>query len=101
MGMFRWSISPRTLLSDDAFELSLVETKGWSVVQRVAVKDQFGASSCSFHSTGRPGLVSLWIAAGQDGQEVYWLKRTGVGFSLKKVDDLTNCIPPVFSPDGS
>ena len=81
--------------------MSLVETKEWLVVQRVVVEDQFGASSCSFHFTGRPGLVSLWIAAGQDGQQVYWLNQNSVGFSLEKVDQLANCIPPVFSQDGS
>ena len=93
-----WLVAP---VSDDECELSLVETKGWSVVQSAAVEDEFGASAFSFHYTGRPGLVSLWIAAGQDGQQVYWLKRKGVGFALQRVDELTNCIPPVFSPDGS
>jgi len=97
-GDFLWLVAP---ISDDECELSLVETKGWSVVQSAAVEDEFGASSCSFHYTGRPGLVSLWIAAGQDGQQVYWLKRKAVGFSLKKADKLSNCIPPVFSPDSS
>jgi WD40 repeat protein len=97
-GDFLWVLAP---VNDDECELSLVETKGWSVVQCAAVEDQFGVSAFSFHCTGKPGLVSLWIAAGQDGQQVYWLKREGVGFSLKKVDELTNCIPPVFSPDGS
>ena len=97
-GDFLWLVAP---VSDDEFVLLLVETKGWSVVQRADVEDEFGASSCSFHHTGRPGLVSLWIAAGQDGQQIFWLERKGVSFSLKRVDELTNCIPPVFSPNGS
>lgn len=59
-GDFMWLVAP---ISDDECELSLVETKGWSVVQREPLEDHFGASSYSFHSTGRPGLISLWIAA--------------------------------------
>lgn len=97
-GDFLWLVAP---LSVDECELTLVETKGWSVVQKAVLEDPFGASDCSFHPAGNSGLVSLWIAAGQDGQQVYWLKRKGVDFSVKKVDELTNCIPPVFSPDGS
>jgi len=97
-GEYLWLVAP---VGNDACQLSLVETKGWSVLQSAAVEDEFGASSFSFHYTGNPGLISFWIAAGQDGQQVYWLKRKGVGFSLKNVDELTNCIPPIFSQDGS
>ena len=97
-GEFLWLVAP---VSEGECELSLVETKRWSVVQRESLEDQFGTSSFSFHSTGNPGVISLWIAAGQDGQEVIWFKRKGRNFSLEKVDGLTNCIPPVFAPDGS
>src|SRR5262249_37362182 len=54
-----------------------------------------------FHSTGKSGLISLWVAAGQDGQEVYLLKREGSGFTFNRVRELTNCIPPTFSQDGT
>jgi hypothetical protein len=93
-----WLVAP---VSDNECELSLVETKGWSVVQRETLEDRFGTSSFSFHSTGKSDLLVFWIAAGQDGQEVYWLRRNSNTFSLVKVDEMTNCIPPVFSPDGS
>jgi hypothetical protein len=97
-GAVLWVVA---VLSDEECELSLVETKGWSVVHSAAVEDRFGQSSFSFHSTGKAGLVSLWIAAGQNGQEVYSLKQQGFSFSCNRLDKLTNCIPPAFSQDGS
>jgi hypothetical protein len=97
-GDFLWLAAP---LSADKGELLLVETEGWSVVHRAVVKDPFGASYWSFYRTGRPGLVSLWLAAGQDGQQVYWLNRNGKTISIEKAEGLTDCIPPIFSPDGS
>jgi hypothetical protein len=97
-GEFFW-LSAHT--SDDECEVWLVETRGWSVAQKSVVADQLGASSCSFHFAGRAGLVSLWMAAGQDGQQVYWLERNGAGFSLRKANELANCTPPIFSQDAS
>ena len=88
-------------LSNEECQLSLVDTKGWSITRSAGVEDRFGQSSFSFHSTGKPGLVSLWIAAGQDGQEVHSLKQKGFSFSFNRMDKLTNCIPPAFSQDGS
>jgi hypothetical protein len=93
-----WLAAP---IGDDKCQLSFVETKGWSVVQSAVVEDHFGQSSFSFHSTRKPGLLSLWVAAGQDGQEVYLLGREGSGFSSIRVEELTNCIPPAFSQDGT
>jgi WD40 repeat protein len=93
-----WLIAP---LNADEAELSLVETEGWSVINKKVLQDPFGASDWSFHGTGRLDLTSLWIAAGQDGQQVRWLNRSGNTFSVEQADELVNCIPPAFSPDGS
>lgn len=95
---FLWLAAP---LSDNEAELLLIETKNWKIVQKAAVEDPFGSSHWSFHSTGRPGVISVWAAAGQDGQQIYWLTRDSSNFSLQKADELVDCIPPVFSPDGS
>src|SRR5262249_154977 len=97
-GKSLWVVGP---ITDDETELQLIDTSDWSTVQKTAVEDQFGASSCSLHGTGRSGLVSLWMAAGQDGQHVFWLKRRGSSFTSEQEEQLVNTIPPVFSPDGS
>ena len=94
-GEFLWVAAPR---SGDEGEIQLLETAGWSLVARITAEDPFGGSSYSFHHTGRPGLVSIWLAAGQDGQQVYWLNRDGKQFSCVSEPHLTNTTPPIFSP---
>lgn len=97
-GDFLWLVAP---ISGDECEVLLVETSGWTTVQRTAVEDPFGESSFSFHPVGRPDRVCLWIAGGQDGQSIYWVDRVGSSFSVTEVDELSNCTPPALSPDGS
>jgi hypothetical protein len=94
-GDFLWL----SVLSNEC-EVRLIETKSWSVISSAAIEDPFGGSSYSFHPTGDPDVVSLWLAAGQDGQQVYWLRRTGSEFSCTIASKLTNTIPPVFAPVG-
>lgn len=94
-GEFLWLAAT---LSADECEIVLVETSNWSVVDKARIQDPFGGSYISFHETGRPGLLALWLAAGQDGQQVYWLERNGGSFSCKMEGLLENTTPPVFSP---
>jgi hypothetical protein len=94
-GEYLWLVAPR---SAEKCEIQLIETKSWALVEKTTVEDPFGGSSSSFHPTGRPALVALWLAAGQDGQQVYWLKRTHTGFSITLEGKLRNTTPPVFSP---
>jgi hypothetical protein len=96
-GAFLWLAVP---LSTREGEIQLIETATWSLAARAVVADPVGWSAWSFHGTGRPGLVILWLAAGQDGQRVYWLRRDGAGFSCTFEPRLINTMPPIFSPDG-
>jgi hypothetical protein len=96
-GAFLWLAARR---SAEEIEIRLIETAAWSLVARATVGDPFRWSSCSFHPTGRPGLLSLWLAAGQDGQQVYWLEEDRGGISCTLEPRLTNSLPPVFSPGG-
>jgi hypothetical protein len=95
-GRFVWTIAP---LNSEDVVVQLHEAETGATIDKATVKDPFGGSSCSFHHTGRHDLTSLWLAAGQDGQQVYWLKRTRTGFSCTLEANLRNTIPPVFSPD--
>ncbi len=97
-GDFLWTVAPSN--SGDVV-VQLYEAASGGTVDEATVKDPFGGSSCSFHPTGNPGLVSLWLAAGNpDMVQVYWLKRTRNGFSCTLEAKLRNTIPPVFSPSG-
>jgi hypothetical protein len=82
-------------------EIQLIEAETGSLVQKTVIADPFGDSDCSFHSTERPDLICLWLAAGQDGQQVYWLKQGHKGFSSTLEPALANTTPPAFSPTGS
>jgi hypothetical protein len=96
-GLFLWTIAPSD--SGDVV-VQLHEAETGVTTDKATLKDPFGGSSCSFHPIGRPGLTSLWLAAGQDGQQVYWLKRTRSGVSCALEAKLRNTSPPVFSPKG-
>lgn len=96
-GRFLWTIAP---FNSKDVVVQLHDAETGATIDSATVKDPFGGSSCSFHSTGKPGLVFLWLAAGQDGQQVYWLKRTRSGLSCTLEAQLTNTIPPIFSPSG-
>jgi hypothetical protein len=95
-GEFLWLVAPR---SAEDIAVCLIETTNWSFVDNVIIHDPFGGSSCSFHDTGRPGLMVLWLAAGQDGQQVYWLNRSHNNVSCDREPRLENTCPPIFSPN--
>lgn len=87
-------------VAENKAEVQLWETCGWSLVSRSIVEDEFGGSVASFHPTGIPGTLSLWLAAGQDGQCVYWVTRDDDRFRCTIEPSLHNTLPPVFSPGG-
>ncbi len=96
-GKFLWVVGP---ICDEEVEVQLIDVQNWNIVQQMPVEDRFAASDCSLHSTGKPSLVCLWLAAGQDGQQVLWLKRKGSRFTSEQEEQLVNTTPSVFSPDG-
>lgn len=97
-GKFLWAVGP---ISDDEITLHLVDASDWSTVQTATIDDPFGESDCSLHGTANSSRIALWIAAGQDGQQVVWAMRRDSTFSCELADQLVNTTPPVFSPDGS
>ena len=84
----------------DEYEIQLIETGSWTCIKRVTVADPFFESSCFLQDTGRRGLLSLWLAAGQDGQQTYWLEQNRSGLACRRARQLRNTMPPVFSPSG-
>ena len=89
----------RTGLNDD-IELQWLDPKTWRVVYQLAIDDPYGTSHISLHSTSTPGQIALWLAAGQDGQQVYWLSIGHEGIVCKIEPLLEDTMPPVFSPSG-
>lgn len=97
-GVFLWCAVG---ISRDKIEIQRRETKSWRIVSRMVVDDPFGSSEPFFHSAGQSDTLVLWLAAGQDGQQIYWIVMRPDGFECKPVMDLRDVIPPAFSKDGS
>jgi len=86
--------------SDSRFVIELYDkmtTKGPSC--RVELEDPFGDSALMFHAGPAGGSVPLWVAAGQDGQAVYWLDHSGDELTADLLDDFETCLPPALSTD--
>ena len=93
-----WAAAP---ISDSAVEVQLRLTGDWDLAGRVTVDDPYQESSSSLHATSQPDVVALWLAAGQDGQQVYWISRRPGGIDAVIEPFLEDTVPPAFSPRGS
>ncbi len=70
------------------------------VLATAIVSDPYAGSNCSFHPT-RPGWPpSLWLAAGQDGQAIYWTRWAGDVISVERLEGIDFATPPCVHPDG-
>jgi hypothetical protein len=87
-------------LSPETVEVQLRETERWAVLGSVAIEDPFEESHCSFHATSRPDVAALWLAAGQNGQRVFWVTKDLDSVSFEAEPFLEDTTPPVFSPNG-
>ncbi len=95
-GKFLWCSSP---ISTDEIEVQLRETEEWSVVAKTVIEDPFGQSSTSFHCANND-VTALWVAAGQDGQQVFWMAKDADWCGATVEPCLRDTVPPAFSPGG-
>ncbi len=86
--------------SAEAVRVQLVRIRDGEVVAGLVVEDPFGYSACSFQPTGAAGVLALWVAAGQDGQKVYWLSKGAYGLRADPEPSLEDTWPPMFAPNG-
>jgi hypothetical protein len=96
-GSHLWSASR---LSAETLAVQLWETERWSVVGSATVDDPFEEAECSFHATGRPDVVALWLTAGQNGQVLSWMTRHPDSLGAEPEPYLDDALPPVFAPSG-
>jgi hypothetical protein len=97
-GQALWTVAR---VANEAVEVQLRDTERWSVVASVTVEDPFDESDCSFFETCRPDVAALWLAAGQNGQRVFWVTKHSDRATIEPEPFLENTTPPVFSPNGT
>jgi len=84
----------------DSVHVEVYRVSDWTLASSVVVADPFGGSWCSFHPTSQPDMVALWLAAGQDGQQVVWLHWRGGKLLATLEPLLRDTTPPTFAPRG-
>ena len=85
-------------IDENTFLLRAIDFTTLKVVTQTQIKDPFGDSYSSIFPTGKPNLYSLWLAAGQDGQVVYWSNITTNSIDCSFEPSFKHCTPPAFSP---
>ena len=101
----RFSPSGRSLwsafhVSGETAALEIRETKNWQFVARAEVPDPFEDSSLMLFRYPSEDRVVLWVAAGQDGQCLYWGHYNGSKLTVEQFPDLTDTTPPGFDRSG-
>lgn len=84
----------------DSVRVDVYRVSDWARVGSAFAADPFGQSICSFHRTPQPGTVVFYLAAGQDGQQVFWLRRSEAELQCIPERQLRDTSSPVFSPRG-
>lgn len=92
-----WSVSAR---STEKLEIQVRDPILWTIKHKVELEDPYRGSSCSFHTVPNSKTLALWIAGGQDGQEIYWL-TCDRKLHAKRDALLEDTTPPDFSPNGA
>ncbi|MEG4865187.1 MULTISPECIES: hypothetical protein [unclassified Microcoleus] len=89
------------LIEGKEVEIQIRDTSSWQIQRQLLLEDPFGWSSFSFHPHPENQILAIWAAAGQDGQQVYWLYDDGIKIHAVEVACLADTTPPVFHPVGS
>ncbi|MEG3846714.1 hypothetical protein QT971_05605 [Microcoleus sp. herbarium19] len=82
-------------------EIQICDTSSWQIQRQLLLKDPLGAgSSFSFHPHPENHILALYAAAGQHGQQIYWLYDDGTRIHAVEVPCLYDTAPPKFHPAG-
>lgn len=96
-GSWLWSASHA---NSNTAVLEIRDPTTGSVIVRTEVPDPFGSSSLMLFRYPTEDRVALWVAAGQDGQCLYWGNYDGSKLTTQRFLDLTDTTPPSFDRSG-
>ena len=84
----------------DTAMVDVRELSDGKVLASVEVEDPFGESSLMLFRGPNERTVALWVAAGQDGQCIYWAEHAGSTMTATRCQNLEETTPPAFDSDG-
>lgn len=82
-------------------EIQIRDTNSWQIQRQLLLEDPFGSSFSWFHPHPENQILAMWVAAGQDGQQIYWLYDDGTKIHAVEVPCPYDTGPPEFHPAGS
>lgn len=98
-GLHFWCMK---LIEMKEVEIQIRDTSSWQIQRQLLLKDPLGAgSSFSFHPHPENQILALYAAAGQHGQQIYWLYDDGTRIHAVEVPCPDETGPPEFHPAGS
>jgi hypothetical protein len=80
--------------------LQVREMPGLEIVAEVEIPDPFGDSAFDLFDYPDNNRIAVWVAAGQDGQCLYWAHYDGTRIVTEQFSGLTDTAPPVFDSSG-
>ena len=89
-----------TRTSMDTAMVDVRELNEGKVLARVEVADPFRESNLMLFRGPNENTVALWVAAGQDGQCLYWMEHTASTMTATRCPNLEETTPPAFDRDG-
>jgi hypothetical protein len=87
-------------LDADKARLERWDASRWTKLAETDIADPFGDSHFELWPHPTRGAVTVWAAAGQDGQALYWAIPENDQIQIEPFADLDETTPPAFSPNG-
>jgi|GEM_PF-4867819 len=88
-------------VADGEASVELRDALTLKVVACISIQDPFDESSFMLFPNPVATSVTVWAAAGQEGQALFFVNQQATTLSVNTVADLHETTPPDFSPDGS
>jgi WD40 repeat protein len=85
---------------EDSAAVEVREPEAWKVVARTELMDPFGNSSFMVRSHPDGEHVAILVAAGQDGQNLFWAHRDGSDIGVDRFPGIEDTRLPSFLPSG-
>ncbi len=80
--------------------LEILDPKTWAKVARTQIGDPYGDSHVSLLRHPNKDSVVVWLAAGQDGQCLFWARQNEKTIVAERFSELVDTTWPSFSPSG-